>query len=70
MLLKQTSVPKSCEALAFNLQGGAAAMGQSSDPQLLRNILRTLSTDMNKNGGVFCWVVMVVVSVFFWGWWC
>ena len=65
--MKQTSVPKSCEALAFNLQGGAAAMGQSSDPQLLRNILRTLSTDMNKNGGVFCWVVMVVVSVFFWG---
>ena len=50
----QTSVPKSSpEALAFNLQGGAAAMGQSSDPQLLRNILRTLSTDMNKNVGFF-----------------
>jgi len=62
----QSSVPKSCEALAFNLQGGAAAMGQSSDPQLLRNILRTLSTDMNKMWGF--WLggdsVMVVFFVF------
>jgi len=38
----RSNLSKFSEALAFNLQGGAAAMGQSSDPQLLRNILRTL----------------------------
>ena len=39
-------------------------MGRSSDPQLLRNILRTLSTDIEKTkmaGGFFvCFVCLFV----------